>query len=69
MFKPFSCNNIMKTKYLSPINLLLLVLLLQNAINTFYNLYYNYWDLSSDQALLSGTLPFQKCDVNSTHFL
>ena len=24
MFKPFSCNNIMKTKYLSPINLLLL---------------------------------------------
>ena len=36
-----------------------IVFFLQNTINIFYFLYYDYWDLSlsSGQALRSGTLP------------
>ena len=35
MFKPFSCNNIMKTKYLSPINLLLQYYIVQIKLQNY----------------------------------
>ena len=55
----------------SKYKMLTLIILLQNSLNTFYNLYYDYKHLITRgcQALRNGTLPFWSLllEVNKNH--